>query len=129
MKKSLLLMLVLMCTSPLWGCAGGNGMEKAETPSPDLSVIQIGSTRAEVEVHLGEPVASTPLEEGGSIVVYAYEIGREPGTAKSVGCGAANFLTFGLWRALSGVPDEGQGADTYRIRIRYDSDGTVAKID
>ncbi|MCL4537391.1 MAG: hypothetical protein M1610_07365 [Nitrospirae bacterium] len=45
---------------------------------PNLGVVRVGSTRGEVQLHLGNPVTSVTLPEGKRVDVYEYEIGNEP---------------------------------------------------
>jgi hypothetical protein len=46
--------------------------------NPDLGAIKVGSTRGEVEMHLGSPVRSSSGENGTRTDIYEYEIGNEP---------------------------------------------------
>ncbi|MDA8337965.1 MAG: lipoprotein [Nitrospiraceae bacterium] len=73
MKKALLTICALVLLS---GCSVGMAMSGKK--EPNLGVVRVGSTRGEVQLHLGNPVTSVTLPEGKRVDVYEYEIGNEP---------------------------------------------------
>jgi hypothetical protein len=72
------------------------GMALSGNEEPDLGAVKVGTSRGEVEMHLGNPEHSLTLEDGRRVDVYEYEIGNEPSTGRALGHGAMDVLTLGL---------------------------------
>jgi outer membrane protein assembly factor BamE (lipoprotein component of BamABCDE complex) len=94
---------------------------------PNLGAIKVGSTRGEVEMHLGPPKSSSTLEDGTRLDIYEFEIGNEPSAGRAVGHGVMDVLTLGLWEVV-GTPIEAVQGDRRQLSITYDSDDRVKSI-
>jgi hypothetical protein len=111
-----------------WLLAGCSvGMALSGSDNPDLGAIQVGSSRGEVEMHLGSPTDSTTLEDGRRADIYQYEIGNEPSAGRAIGHGAMDVLTLGLWEVV-GTPIEGVQGERYHATITYGPDDKVVDI-
>ena len=64
---------------------------------PNFDAFELGSTRKQVEIQLGSPVASQPLENGRREDTYRYEIGNSPNGHRTIMDIYINLVTFGLW--------------------------------
>jgi hypothetical protein len=109
----------------LSGCSVGMALSGKE--NPDLGSIKVGTTRGEVELHLGPPVRSAAVASGSRTDVYEYEIGNEPSTGRAIGHGALDVVTLGLWEIV-GTPIEGVQGEKYQATITYDQDDKVVDI-
>ncbi len=135
MKACLLTLALLVlplqaCVGPIppWNVSAGS-MASEGKKAPDLDVIRIGATRAEVELALGSPLSiksSSIGDDGTSVYVYEYEIGNEPSDLRAVAHITMSILTFGLWE-IRGTEIESQG-ERYHLSITYDQDGIVTAI-
>ena len=45
---------------------------------------------------MGAPIASTSLEGGGRLDIYAYELGNAPSAGRAVGHAVMDVLTLGI---------------------------------
>jgi hypothetical protein len=95
--------------------------------NPDLGAVKVGSTRGEVEMHLGSPVRSSSAENGTRTDIYEYEIGNEPSAGRAVAHGLADVLTLGLWE-IAGTPIEAVQGETYQATVVYDDQDRVMEI-
>ena len=120
--KNFFIVISLFC---LCGCSVGMALSGKE--EPNLGAIRVGSTRGEVEMHLGSPFTSTSLEDGMRIDIYEYEIGNEPSAGRAIGHGVMDVLTFGIWEIV-GTPIEGVQGEKRQLTIKYDADDHVKSI-
>ena len=120
-------LLIGWCTvfSLLCGCSVGMALSGKE--EPDLGAIHVGSTRGEIELHLGSPVKTTTFPDGKRVDIYEYEIGNEPSAGRAAMHGAMDVLTIGLWEII-GTPVEGLQGEKHRIAITYDSKDKCCEI-
>jgi hypothetical protein len=109
----------------LSGCSVGMALSGDE--NPDLGAIKVGSTRGEVEMHLGSPVRSSSGENGTRTDIYEYGVGNEPSAGRAVAHGFADVLTLGLWE-VAGTPIEAGQGETYEATVTYDERDRVAGI-
>ena len=123
MYRFRLLLSAMACA--LSGCSVGMALSGDE--NPDLGAIKVGSTRGEVEMHLGSPVRSSSGENGTRTDIYEYEIGNEPSAGRAVAHGFADVLTLGLWE-IAGTPIEAVQGETYQATVIYDEQDRVAEI-
>ena len=91
---------------------------------PSIGAIRVGSTRGEVEMHLGSPTTSTTLEDGTRVDIHEYELGNEPSGGRAVGHGVMDVLTLGLWEVV-GTPIEGFQGETRQLTVTYDKNDCV----
>ncbi len=94
--------------------------------NPDLSILEIGATRAAVELQIGDPVSYEQLADG-YVGVYEFEIGDEPGAGRAVGHGIMFILTLGLWE-LFYTPMEATRGDDKEVAVLYDRNEIVVDI-
>ena len=123
MRRGFLLFCIVILLS---GCSVGMAMSGKS--NPNLGLIKVGSTRGEVELHLGlTPIKTVTNKDGTRIDVDEYEIGNEPSAARAIGHGVMDVLTLGLWE-LIGTPIEGFQGDKYRLIVVYDSEDRVRSL-
>jgi len=115
----------LILVGLLSGCSVGMALSGSE--KPDLGAVKVGSSRGEVEMHLGNPTSSLAVGDGQRADVYEYEIGNEPSAGRAIGHGAMDVLTFGLWEVV-GTPIEGVQGERCNATITYDRDDKVVDI-
>ena len=121
MKKAMIVIgLLFLC-----GCSVG--MALSGKREPNIGSIKVGSTRGEVEMHLGPPTMSTTIEDGTRVDIYEYEVGNEPSAGRAIGHGIMDVLTLGLWEII-GTPIEAVQGDKRQITITYDSSDRVKSI-
>ena len=126
MLKSIYLLIMLCCFTPLVcsGCSVGMAMSGKNTPN--LGAVRIGATRGEVELHLGSPVQIL-ASDGKRIDIYEYEIGNEPSAGRAIGHGVMDVLTLGLWEIV-GTPVEAVQGDKHRMQVEYDEKNVVVAV-
>lgn len=122
MKRLLILPVFLLC---LTGCSVGMAMSGSD--EPDLGAIQVGSTRGEVEMHLGSPDKSTTLDDGYRLDTYIYEVGNEPSAGRAAFHGCMDVLTLGGWE-LIGTPVEGFQGEKRKVTLKYNEENKVVAI-
>ncbi len=120
--RKFMVIISLFC---LCGCSVG--MALSGEKEPNIGAIKVGSSRGEVEMHLGSPSMSTTLEDGTRVDIYEYEIGNEPSAGRAIGHGVMDVLTLGLWE-IAGTPIEGTQGEKRQITIKYDSNDCVKSI-
>ncbi|MCM2286413.1 MAG: hypothetical protein NDI81_16640 [Desulfobacula sp.] len=120
--KNFMTIMSLLC---LCGCSVG--MALSGKKEPNIGAIKVGSTRGEVEMHLGSPATSTTLADGTRIDIYEYELGNEPSAGRAVGHGVMDVLTLGLWEVV-GTPIEGVQGEKRQLNITYDDSEHVKSI-
>jgi len=108
-------------------CACSVGMELSGKKEPNIGAIKVGSTRGEVEMHLGYATASTTLDDGTRVDIYEYELGNEPSTGRAISHGVMDVLTLGLWE-IAGTPIESVQCEKRQITITYDNSDRVRSI-
>lgn len=107
------------------GCAVVMAMQGKE--EPDLTVVEVGATRGQIEIQLGTPYSSEPVEEGGSLDVYEVEMGNEPSPMRAVVHGFMDLLTLFIWEPVGTVIEGMQGTTKY-IEVEYDENDYAALI-
>ena len=117
----------MVVVSLIFLCGCSVGMALSGKKEPNIGAIKVGSTRGEVEMHLGHPTDSTTLEDGRRVDIYEYELGNEPSAGRAMGHGCLDVLTFGLWE-IAGTPIEGLQGEKRQITITYDSNDFVKSI-
>jgi hypothetical protein len=106
----------------LTGCSVGMAMSGKEPPN--LSGFGIGSPRGQVELHMGQPTASTTMPDGSRIDTYTYELGNAPSPGRAAGYAVLDVLTLGLWE-LAGTPIEAFQGETRQLLVTYGADDRV----
>jgi hypothetical protein len=120
--KRLAIVISLLC---LCGCSVG--MALSGKKEPNIGAIKVGSSRGEVEMHLGPPTTSTTLENKTRADIYEYELGNEPSAGRALGHGVMDVLTLGIWEVV-GTPIELVQGDKRQITIMYDPNDHVKSI-
>lgn len=121
--KKLLLALPLVLT----GCSVY--MAAAGDKEPNLGAFNVGSSRGQVEAQLGNAKTTTTLPNGDREDLYQYTIGNEPSAGRAIGHGAADVLTLGLWEVLGTPIEAGSQGTKKEIRIEYNAQNIVTKIE
>ena len=96
-------------------------------PNPNLSVVQVGATRGQLELELGYPVSSTRLPEGGSVEIYQFELGRGPNDQRAMTHGLMDLLTLGIWEVPGTIIEMSVG-EKRRIQVTYGPDDRVTEF-
>jgi len=126
-KIQSMLRMIAQITPILFLTACSVGMAAHGQKDPNLGAIRVGSTRGEIEIHLGSPIKTASAENEWTSNVYEYEIGNEPSAGRAVFHGLMDVFTFGLWEIV-GTPVEGFQGKKYQITILYDQDDVCRKI-
>jgi hypothetical protein len=100
------------------------GMAMSGKEAPNLSGFGPGSPRGQVELHMGAPIASTSLEGGGRLDIYAYELGNAPSAGRAVGHAVMDVLTLGIWEIV-GTPIEAFQGEHRQLAVHYGPDDRV----
>jgi len=97
-------------------------------PEPNFKAFEVGSSRQQVEIQLGKPVASQPLGEGKKKDSYRFEMGNSPNGHRAVLNFYIDLATFGIWE-LPGTIIEAQMGHDEETRITYDANDRVLVIE
>ena len=116
---------IILCLISLCGCSVGMAMSGEK--EPNLGALRVGSSRGEIEMHLGPPTTSTTTEDGLRIDVYEYEIGNSPSGGRAIGHAIMDVLTIGLWEII-GTPIEGFQGEKRALHVTYDSTDHVKSL-
>ncbi|HJT19435.1 MAG TPA: hypothetical protein VJ746_03130 [Nitrospira sp.] len=94
---------------------------------PDLQVIQIGSTKEQVDQQLGLPKESHPTNYGARTDIYEYETNNEPSAARAVTYFLYDAITLCFAEIVFTPAELATGIKT-RVPIYYGADGLVAGV-
>ncbi len=119
--QKLSILLVIAVGMGLPGCAVGMAMSGSK--DPDLTVLQRGTSRADVELQLGPALSDIALPVGNHYCTYEYSLGNEPSAGRTVGHVFLDVVTLGLWEIV-GTPIEMVAANTedYTVTVEYGPD-------
>lgn len=109
----------------LSGCSVGMALSGDE--NPDIGVIREGTTRAQIEQELGDPVETEEAEEGGRIDTYEYVIGDKSSPERAALNATAFVFTLGIYE-LFATPAEAMRGDTYHAVVTYDANDVVKEV-
>lgn len=126
MKTPIHLLLITLCLLGLSSCSVIMAMSGEE--EPDFKVLQPGSSQAEVEAQLGEPVESEP---NGSDVknTYIYETGDPPDGRRALAHIFLDLYTFGLYEIVGTFAELGVHAgEDNKISVTYGENGNVTEV-
>ena len=98
------------------------------TPEPNFKAFEVGSSRQQVEIQLGKPVASQPLGEWKRKDSYRFEIGNSPNGHRALMNFYIDLGTFGLWELPGTIVEAMMGHDE-ETRIIYDANDRVLAIE
>jgi hypothetical protein len=94
---------------------------------PNFDAFEVGSSRKQVEIQLGSPVASKMLEEGKKEDTYKYEIGNSPNGGRATLNFYIDLATIGLAEPILSLIEVFQGHDEYSY-VAYSPDDRVVAI-
>ena len=97
-------------------------------PEPNFKAFEIGSSRQQVEIQLGKPVASQTLEEGKKKDTYRFEIGNSPNGHRAMMNLYIDLATIGLWELPGTIIEALQGHEE-ETRIVYSAQDRVLAIE
>ncbi len=127
MKTVLMVLVVSLCVPlALAGCSVAMALHG--TPEPNFKAFEVGSSRQQVEIQLGKPVASQPLGEGKKKDSYRFEIGNSPNGHRALMNFYIDLGTFGLWELPGTIVEAMMGHDE-ETRIIYDANDRVLAIE
>jgi len=98
------------------------------TPEPNFKAFEVGSSRQQVEIQLGKPVASQPLGDGKKKDSYRFEIGNSPNGHRATMNFYIDLATIGLWELPGTIVEAMMGHDE-ETRIIYDANDRVLAIE
>ncbi len=110
----------------LAGCSVA--MALSGTPEPNFKAFEVGSSRQQVEIQLGKPVASQQLVDGKKKDSYRFEMGNSPNGHRAVLNFYIDFATFGLWEVPGTIIEAMMGHEE-ETRITYDANDRVLAIE
>lgn len=110
----------------LAGCSVA--MALSGNPEPNFKAFEVGSSRRQVEIQLGKPVASQPLGVGKKKDTYHFEIGNSPNGHRALMNFYIDLGTIGLWE-LPGTIVEAMMGHEEETRIVYDANDRVLAIE
>src|SRR6266498_2659269 len=79
----------------LSGCS--MAMALSGKPEPNFDGFEVGSSRKQVELQLGTPTSTKPLENGKKEDIYKYEIGNAPNGHRALMNFYIDWATIGIW--------------------------------
>ena len=97
-------------------------------PEPNFKAFAVGSSRQQVEIQLGKPVASQPLGEGKKKDSYRFEIGNSPNGHRATMNFYIDLATIGLWELPGTIIEAMMGHDE-ETRIIYNANDRVLTIE
>lgn len=119
--------ILFCCLAGIYVLSGCSVYMAATSPKPpDLSVLQPGATRPEVERELGRPITFL-RQNNGDIATYQYFGPDEISYGRAAGYAVANLLTVGL-AELVAFPVETLQNDKITVEINYCVDGRVRSV-
>src|SRR5262245_61432946 len=96
-------------------------------PDPDVSALQVGATRGQIELQLGKAVNTKKAAEGGTLDLYEYYSGDTPSPGRALAHGAMDVLTLCLWEIV-GTPIEAVQGTKKSLEIQYDQNDYAMTI-
>jgi hypothetical protein len=117
------LALYLMLT--LSGCS--IAMAMSGNPEPNFDAFDVGSTRKQVEIQLGTPASSRPLENGNREDIYRYQMGNSPNGARAWMNFYIDLGTIFLWEVPGTIIEAMQGREE-ESQIVYGADDRVIEV-
>lgn len=113
----------------LWASTGCSvAMAMNGHPEPNFKAFEVGSSRQQVEIQLGKPVASQVLEEGKKKDTYRFEIGNSPNGHRAMMNLYIDLATIGLWELPGTIIEAMQGHEE-ETRIVYSAQDRVLAIE
>lgn len=97
-------------------------------PEPNFKAFEVSSSRQQVEIQLGTPFASQPLEDGKKKDTYRYEIGNSPNGHRAMMNLYIDLATIGLWE-LPGTIIEAMMGHEEETWIVYSAQDRVLAIE
>lgn len=109
----------------LSGCSVA--MALSGTPEPNFEAFEVGSSRKQVEIQLGSPIASQQLDGGKKEDTYEFEMGNSPNGHRAMMNLYIDLATIGLWE-LPGTVIEAMMGDKQHTTVVYGADDRVLEI-
>jgi hypothetical protein len=88
--------------------------------------IFVGMTRAEAEMHLGNPIMITPTDEGNYRGLYEYEMDRP--VTDTIMTEVLDFITLGMGNLVVSPVDRFKGCE-HLIAIKYEMNDQYSRND
>ncbi len=115
-------MVILMLCS---GCSVA--MALSGNPQPNFEAFDVGSTRKQVEIQLGQPVSRETLDNGNIKNLYVFEMGNSPNGHRATMNLYLDFATLLLWE-IPGTIIEGMMGEDQETFVVYDRYDRVVRI-
>jgi hypothetical protein len=114
--------IILVLCLAVCGCSVG--MAASGKPDPNLSIINKGEKRSNVELQLGKPVSSQMNADGTKTDTYEYEVGNEPSPLRAAMHGVLDVLSLCIWEVI-GTPIEYAIVEKKTCTVSYDVNDCV----
>lgn len=109
----------------LHGCATSRSLSQPSTK--DMEVLQVGTDRDLVRAEFGAPL---PSSRGDNCDVFAFEEGSTGWKyARAMGYSVLAVGTLGLSEIISNPIEESVGNDKIRLRVCYDNQQKVERVE
>lgn len=117
-------------TAVLSGCSVAMALHGH--PEPNFQAFAPGSTRQQVEIQLGRPVASAPAASAPDAALkqntYRFEMGNSPNGHRALMNLYIDLATIGIWEIFGTIIEARMGHEE-ETRVTYDRENRVVAID
>jgi hypothetical protein len=132
-KKEITIMKRLITTAALFlALASSTGCSIAMAlnghAEPVMDAFEIGSTRRQVEIQLGQPVATKVLPDGNREDSYQYELGNTPNGARATLYFYYDVFSLGMTELVFTAIEAFQGHDEWSYITYYQTTDRVMAI-
>ncbi|HJU41738.1 MAG TPA: hypothetical protein VJ691_02950 [Vicinamibacterales bacterium] len=127
MKRIFALFAIVCAALTVTGCSV---VMAAKQPSKkDVKVFSHGMPRNLVLAEVGAPV-TTETQAGKRVEIYAFTQGysKAARVSRSIGHGAADVLTFGLWEAVGTPTEAAFNGKRLVYEVTYDASDRIEKV-
>ena len=114
-------LFLMMCS----GCSVAMALNGS--PQPDFEAFDVGSSRKQVEIQLGQPVNSETLDNGNIKDLYVFEVGNSPNGGRATMNFYLDFATLLLWEIPGTIIELMMGEDQETFVV-YDQFDRVVRI-
>jgi hypothetical protein len=125
MLRKIIIALLILILCLIIGCSTGL-FTRMDSSAPSFGPILIGMTRAEAEMHLGDPIIITPTDEGHYKGLYEYEMDRS--ITDTIMTDLLDIVTLGMGDLIVSPVDRFKGCE-HLIAIQYEMNDQYSRND